>query len=73
MPRRKNYRQVLSEWGGGEPTPQLFEALGRMACGELAGTMVGSMLVPKIGKRVFQLLEIAVEEGLRLSSENPVE
>lgn len=63
MNKRQRYHEVLEAWDGGEPTRELYDALGRVALGEMAGRMVGSMMFVPIGRRVFQLLEIAIEQG----------
>jgi len=58
---KRSYHEVLKTWDGREPTHELYDALGRIALGDLAGRMVGSMFFAPIGKRVFQLLEITVD------------
>ena len=65
MNKRRNYHAVLRSWDGKEPTQELYDALGRVALGDLAGRMVGSVFFVPIGKRVFQLLEIAIEQGVQ--------
>ena len=67
-PRKLDYHEILRTWGGSEPDWRLYKALGTIACGQMAGMLVGDMLLVPIGKRVFQLLEIAVEEGIALSA-----
>lgn len=59
------YHEVLKSWDGREPTREMYDALGRIALGDLAIRMVGTMFFVPIGRRVFQLLEIAIEEGCR--------
>ena len=61
--RKRSYHQILKAWDGQDPTWELYDALGRVALGEMAGRMIGSMFFIPIGKRVYQLLEIAVDEG----------
>jgi hypothetical protein len=63
--KRRSYHEVLKSWDGLDPTPELYDALGRIALGDLAFGMIGAMFFVPIGRRVFQLLEIAIEEGSR--------
>ena len=61
--RKRDYHEILSTWDGREPTQEVFDALGRIALGDMGGRMIGSMFFVPVGKRVYQLLEIAVSEG----------
>lgn len=60
--KKLDAHRILREWDGKTQDWRLYEALGTLALGDMAGRLVGTSLLVPIGKRVFQLLEIAVDQ-----------